>query len=282
MIYPSIRQYIDALRMARRTFRSQNNRSITIILDKSSEPIYRVEEGCLCINVKVDDMERSLRLPLCSGEFIAKDNQEYFCEELLVVMGDKAQYYDMILGEAIEYCTQIDESTLQAKEDRVLYLEDGLWGYRSSSGDIIVEARYTEASEFNESRAVVVSTDGLYGLIDSQGNEIIAPNYDDISYDNSRYCIVERDGNIGVIDRLGREVLPTKFDWIADQSEGLFLVKSAEKYGYYSDTGEVAFELQYDNATSFQDGIAIVEFEGKRYQINREGQRVSPIINIRY
>lgn len=61
--------------------------------------------------------------------------------------------------------------------------EDNLVGFEDNNGRRVIECKYAWASDFVEGRAVVKTTDGHWGLIDSLGNEIIEPIYDKLDYD---------------------------------------------------------------------------------------------------
>ena len=56
----------------------------------------------------------------------------------------------------------------------------------------------------------------LYGLIDRNGNEVIAPIYDNIDdiYKTDAF-IVEKDGKTGIINSKGKQLLPIEYDKIS-------------------------------------------------------------------
>lgn len=135
------------------------------------------------------------------------------------------------------------------------------FGYADAEGRMAIEPRYVWAGDFSEGRApvAVAAPEGenglLMGLIDREGNEVIAAEYDDLSWDGSRYAYVDRGGRHGCIDRTGRVVVPLAYDWIGEFDYGFALVKREGRYGYVDEKGELAGEgLIYRDARPVGEG----------------------------
>lgn len=56
-------------------------------------------------------------------------------------------------------------------------------GFENDRGEIVIECRYREASNFLEGRAVVTTFEGKMGLISTRGEELIPPCYERVDYD---------------------------------------------------------------------------------------------------
>ena len=83
------------------------------------------------------------------------------------------------LGEALsEYTT-----TEPMHEHRRKIEENGLVGFADESGSKVIECKYLSATRFVEHRSVVTLPNHRMGVVDIDGNEIIATEYDAIKYD---------------------------------------------------------------------------------------------------
>lgn len=122
----------------------------------------------------------------------------------------------------------------------------GLIGFKTSSGAIVIPARFRFAYEFGTG-GIAAAVDGTtpFVFIDSTG-KTIAKAY---AYDNG----------------------PDYFE------EGLArIVDPRGKVGYIDTTGKIAIAPQFDDAASFCHGKAEVAAGGKTYVIDREGKTVAP------
>lgn len=96
-----------------------------------------------------------------SGEWILKNLDE---KEVNVFTCDDI---DVSRGEAIAFC------------------KDGLWGFVSKKGEVIIPPTYEHAKSFSGGVAAVC-VDGLWGFIDPQGEMVIEPVYKDAGYFDSK------------------------------------------------------------------------------------------------
>ena len=55
--------------------------------------------------------------------------------------------------------------------------ENGKWGFSDKSGNIVVEAKYDKVTEFNEYGFAGVKLGDKWGVVNSKGEEILAPTY---------------------------------------------------------------------------------------------------------
>src|SRR5262245_32107903 len=74
------------------------------------------------------------------------------------------------------------------------------------------------------------------------------------------YVVIVNDRR-GYIDRTGKIVIKPQFDGATDFSEGLAVVAVHEggyKEGYIDETGKMVIPPQFDKATAFSEGLALV------------------------
>jgi hypothetical protein len=77
-------------------------------------------------------------------------------------------------------------------------------------------------------------------------------------------CTVCHDGLWGLIDRQGNYILPPTYSQIEQFAEGLALVSLHNKIGFINKKGEVVIPLEYDNGRSFSEGLAAVVLKVSR------------------
>jgi hypothetical protein len=128
------------------------------------------------------------------------------------------------------------------------------------------------------------------GLKDSLGKIIVEANFEKINYSFSDgFYRAESKGKIGVIDSFGNIIIKPTYDEIGKFSEGLFNIRLNRKWGYLNLKGKIIIPLKYIGANPFKDGVAIVS-QKKDDQliytgaINKEGKIVIPFIydNVSY
>jgi len=174
------------------------------------------------------------------------------------------------------------------------------YGYVDVDGNLVIEAKFTEAKPFYRGVAIVALggyiglvgcvvrlQDGKYGLIDRTGTILIEPKYRALhrfnqEFDDGLMTYQTEDGG-GVITTQGevRSYLPGCND-LFYCSEGLADVEwkndklpgAPMKYGYVDSDGRIAIEPQFDYASYFSENLAAVRI-GRLYgYINRTGEVV--------
>ena len=83
------------------------------------------------------------------------------------------------LGEALSEYTTMEPM----HEHRRKIEENGLVGFADESGNKVIECKYLSATRFVEHRSVVTLPNHRMGVVDIDGNEIIATEYNTIKYD---------------------------------------------------------------------------------------------------
>jgi len=123
-----------------------------------------------------------------------------------------------------------------------------MYGILDFSGDIVAAPKpYRSSPLFQEGLSYLKAENGLYGVIDYQGNWVIHPSYE----------------NFKPLD------------------EGLWAVKKNGKWGYINKKGEVVIDFQFENAYGFNNGLAVVSQnspDGPYGLIDRDGNWVTEAI----
>ena len=86
--------------------------------------------------------------------------------------------------------------------------ESGVWKLiNTEEGNIIIDGGYDDIVEA-KTDSVVVIKDGKYGVINTNKEEKIAPQYEDLKYAFSIYYISKKDGKYGIINFENQEIKP--------------------------------------------------------------------------
>ncbi|OCT14707.1 hypothetical protein A8709_11025 [Paenibacillus pectinilyticus] len=181
---------------------------------------------------------------------------------------------------------------------------DGKWGYINKMGKIVVEPTYAWADDFHDGVAIVLLNNDSasskdmkeqdtvkYGAIDTTGKMVVKPDFsyitkynegvagaiqvDAMTYDLT-YFLLDRKGKILYTLPPEMQIVSMLFNGtgLQTQSEDLILVQDdkTEMYGYIDRSGKIIIPIQYYEASSFSDGLALVKTD-KHYQyIDKTGK----------
>lgn len=225
-----------------------------------------------------------------------------------------------------------------------------LWGFKSPNGEVIIEPQFTNATsftngvlavEFNHSDWYLINaagkiishrpyksisrfTEGFavfgieidknmkYGFVNLEGEEVIPPKFsgEPVPFRNGVSCIstaekgiyIDNLGNTlasflrarpfregfaavkpnkkskwGFIDENFMIVIPAEYDDVSSFDEGLAAISVDNKIGYIDTKGAIAIAPVYKTGFDFREGFAAVENTKGWFLINKEGIRRTPI-----
>lgn len=104
-----------------------------------------------------------------------------------------------------------------------------------------------------EDNVLRVSKNGKYGLINFDGKEILACDYDEITALNGvkSNLIVKKAGNVGLVNEKGQTIIPTQYKEILTLKEGYkneyIIINENNQYGLISTTGNILIEPKYED-----------------------------------
>jgi hypothetical protein len=163
------------------------------------------------------------------------------------------------------------------------------WGFIDNTGSYAINPQFDQVGDFHEGLAAVHKDDG-WGFINKAGRVVIPPRGDYGYVDPDGFS----DGLAGVclkaslmtpgsdwrscnyIHRDGTSASPTFHD-VTTFSEGLAAVRgnNSSKWGFINTSGnQYVIDPQFDAATMFLGGLAVVAVSGKTGTINRKGKYV--------
>lgn len=131
----------------------------------------------------------------------------------------------------------------------------------------------------------LVKRNGLWGLINQQGVEVVTPKYDNISNFKNGYAFIWKNGKMGVINQDFKEVLAPIYLDIRAPYQGVFRVNSKDtgilyegKWSLIIGGGKVLTKLKYDTMTPFKEnGLAYVRYKDKCGYVDTSGREVVPL-----
>lgn len=146
-----------------------------------------------------------------------------------------------------------------------------------------VEAIYNNDKNnnlFYASAVLKVQKDGQYGLISTEGQELLACTQDSIEpiIGTKSVFVTTKDGKKGLVDKNGKVVIENKYTEISsvtNQYENGFIVKNEDgKYGIINYDTTVALEEKYDEIKNIYGNSMYVAKEGDTLEIiNTKGEK---------
>lgn len=164
--------------------------------------------------------------------------------------------------------------SLQGILKTVLLTKDGKYGlFNTASKTLAVNPIYTEIQAFGTTYNdgyIVKDENGKYGLLGSDGQPILANNYDAIEKGtgSSDKYVVKEGLKTKLISREGTDLLETGFDEILSINSENLVIKNAGKYGVIKATGETLIEPAFDTVKHCFGDYYIVSSGGKYGIIN--------------
>lgn len=184
-------------------------------------------------------------------------------------------------GEVVVPCLYDDVS--QPSCNRVVVSKNGLLGYSDLHGNLVIPPTFPHASDFAENRAVVsVVVDSLFLMctfIDTLGNYLFPPVYQNAMPFSGGYAPVRQYDRWGLIDTLGREALPTVYEQLSLPDHGVLFAGDADGMALFR-AGErkPLSEAVYYPITSVFDNRIGVSRDGKQGFLDLDGNEVVPCI----
>ena len=157
-------------------------------------------------------------------------------------------------------------------------------GYIDKSGKLVIDnPQIWGACEFSEGLACVTS--GKWGFVDTSGQFVIKPQFDEVSYFREGLASVKfwdeskaSRHKQGYIDKTGNVIIKPQYDVAQSFSEGLAAVglKVGDDYqfGFIDKTGTMRIKPQFEWTYSFSDGLAAVQISGKWGFIEKGGSLI--------
>lgn len=119
-------------------------------------------------------------------------------------------------------------------------MKDGKIGFINAKNEIIIPFQFDYSDKcrmwdfgylFHDGYCIMTNKDGDLGLIDTAGNWVVEPAYDEIWAPNeSGYRMIVKDGKYGVLDARCNIVYPAEYAYVEFLSDGFVLNKDGKKW----------------------------------------------------
>lgn len=152
----------------------------------------------------------------------------------------------------------------------------GKYGYRDSSGLVVIPPSYELAEEFEDGYAAVSLSEvgdgqvGKWGIIDLAGKVVIPPRHEVIRVVGPGYFAIRKGGargKWGVIDSTGQVRVPVRYDNVEGLGHGFFAVsvgRNPAKRGVVDTSGKVVIPAKYGRIRALGLGRFAVAKADKR------------------
>ena len=208
------------------------------------------------------------------------DKIEAFDGGMALVRKDKQYGFIDVNGKEIIPLAYYNNSDISHKP----YCQDGIARIETSEGIRYFDAKGKEIQLFRDIKELnfinglsLANRDGLYGLVDKNGNEIVPIQYEEILYDEhtdqTKPICVRKDGKYGYIDRSGKVIIPLKYDYAKEFYGDYARVSNGRnEWGFVDITGKEVVPLKFDYVDDFKVGDkADAELNGERGIVTKKG-----------
>ncbi len=154
------------------------------------------DQGQTIISVEYSDI-LTLEEGYKNEYIIVNEDNEYGVISTIGTVLIEPQY------EAVKY---LGSSTLFAVK------ESGDWKIADTEdGTILLDEGYEDIVEVNSGYIIVMDSEGKYGVVTEENEQIIEPEYEDLEYAFSIYYIAEKDGKYGIINQENETVIDFEY-----------------------------------------------------------------------
>lgn len=161
-------------------------------------------------------------------------------------------------------------------EGRAIVKVKDQYGYIDTKGKLIIPANHARVSDFVEGKAVV-QRNGECGYIDRNGNIVVDLAYSKcLEFDSGRAVVYKGYRRAGLLDETGEAVIKPSLNRLLNFKNGRGLMRDSQYRFYYITEDARLFDGYYQEASSFQHGVAVVRSGDKWGIINRSGIKIVP------
>ncbi|WP_239635180.1 WG repeat-containing protein [Paenibacillus sp. H1-7] len=192
--------------------------------------------------------------------------------------GGMREYEDRSVGESFGLPRSGFQRIVSLFPATVNTVSGTVWGYIDNKGQLRIQPQYEYASDFQDNGLARVQSHGKNGVINTSGHYVVRPMYDFIGeFSEGRAAVIDKQG-FKLMDETGRIVTPKAYSFISSMKEGraMFSDHQSSKYGYLDANGNEVIPAQYDEASDFRNGKALVKVKDGEYAlIGLDGRKLT-------
>ena len=169
------------------------------------------------------------------------------------------------------------------KNEYIVVNENNQYGLISTSGNTLIEPKYEDIKYLNSSTLFAVKESGVWKLINTEDGQIIIDGgYDDITEVKSDSITIVKDGKYGVINTNKEEKIASEYEELKYAFSIYYMAKKDGKYGVINTENQEVIPFEYINMTYIENGGFIqadkTEIETVIFDSNL-GQKITGIIS---
>ncbi|NDU96993.1 WG repeat-containing protein [Spirosoma terrae] len=158
-----------------------------------------------------------------------------------------------------------------------------LGNYVNRKFELMIPKYYDSIEPYREGKIRMVMKKGLFGFLDTTGQEVIKPILNDFDADNQyrwqHLRRVEQNGRFGFIDdRNGQQIIPFQYEATVASTFPFTWVRKSGKWGCINQHNIVLLPFVYNVVSYFDaDSISIAGRDGRMGHIRADGRIVTPL-----
>ena len=203
------------------------------------------------------------------------DNAQPFQSNGLAVV-DSGRYSGLINREGNYVVEPKYDSISEFTQGRAIVIDKDGFKVMDERGLIITNKAYSYIGVYSEGRAVFANSDEggkyTYGYLDLGGKEVIGAKYEEArDFNEGRAVVKIKEGQFALIDANGNIINTYNHAFVGNYGDGLlsFQNEIGGKFGYMDVGGRIVLEPQYSVALTFDQDRAIVNISAD--YINKYG-----------
>ncbi len=147
-------------------------------------------------------------------------------------------------------------------------------GFMNVNGKIVVDPMFDDVSDFDKQGISRVVLDKKMGVINTQNQVIVKPQYIYIGPFVDEVAIIQKGDHYGYINNKGKVIIKPRFDNAGDFGDGFAPIMVDSMWGFIDTKGKVVIKPKYDYAESYSEGMAGVVLNRKWGMVNAKGEMV--------
>ncbi|MBR6504613.1 MAG: WG repeat-containing protein [Clostridia bacterium] len=132
------------------------------------------------------------------------------------------------------------------KSGYIVVNSENTYGVVDFNKTVILEPKYQDIKQISANNMYVVKEEGNYKIIDKSANVINDKLNGEIIQINGENIVISKDGKYGVINKNGEERLASNYDYLEYTFDNYYIAKKDNKYGIINIAGEEMIGFSYD------------------------------------
>ncbi|MBV7272064.1 WG repeat-containing protein [Clostridium sp. PL3] len=167
---------------------------------------------------------------------------------------------------------KLNKGIIKLYSAKIKDLNGEKWGFIDNKGNFVIKPSFDYAYDFQDNGLAIVGINNTFGIINTFGNYVAIPKYDFINQFSEGRAVATNNKKPVIIDESGRVLSTKEYDYIGNFKNGRALASGFDKeekyiYGYLDRQGKEIIPLQYEFASDFIDGKAIVKLKDNEYAL---------------